>query len=198
MPARRPLAACTLLAAIALVAALLLQHGLDMQPCAWCVLQRLFVIALLLATLPGALVGAGRTGLVAATAGGALALGGLWAALHQHFVAARTDACGLSLADRVIMAGRLHEIAPWLFMPTARCDEANAPLLGIPFALWSAGLFVFAGLCWLPVLWLQIRVRDLLNSPVRRTYRFEQGYIGDFDSFASGTEYLLTVSYSIR
>lgn len=45
---------------------------------------------------------------------------------------------------------------------------------------------------------VQFRVRDLLNSPVRRTYRFEQGYIGDFDSFAFGTEYLLTVSYSIR
>ncbi|MDO8695533.1 MAG: DUF2269 family protein, partial [Pseudomonas sp.] len=27
--------------------------------------------------------------------------------------------------------------------------------------LWSMGLFVLAGLCWLPVLWLQIRVRDL-------------------------------------
>jgi ribose/xylose/arabinose/galactoside ABC-type transport system permease subunit len=27
-------------------------------------------------------------------------------------------------------------------MPTARCDEANAPLLGVPFALWGAALFV--------------------------------------------------------
>lgn len=45
---------------------------------------------------------------------------------------------------------------------------------------------------------LQFRVRDLLNSPMRRTYRFAQGYIGDFDRFAFGTEYLLTVSYTIR
>jgi hypothetical protein len=45
---------------------------------------------------------------------------------------------------------------------------------------------------------VQFRVRDLLNSPQRRTYRFAQGYIGDFDRFAFGTEYLLTVSYTIR
>lgn len=42
------------------------------------------------------------------------------------------------------------------------------------------------------------RVRDLLNSPQRRTYRFEQGYVGDFDRFAFGTEYLLTLAYTIR
>jgi hypothetical protein len=42
------------------------------------------------------------------------------------------------------------------------------------------------------------RVRDLLNSPQRRTYLFEQGYEGDFDRFAFGTEYLLTLAYTIR
>lgn len=42
------------------------------------------------------------------------------------------------------------------------------------------------------------RVRDLLNAPQRRTYRFEQGYVGDFDRFAFGTEYLLTLAYTIR
>ena len=44
-------------------------------------------------------------------------------------------------------------------------DMALAKLAGWPLSqawlLWSAGLFVFAGLCWLPVLWLQIRVRDM-------------------------------------
>ena len=146
MPARRSLAACALLALVSLVAAVLLQHGAGMQPCAWCVLQRLIVLALLLVTLAGAWLGSARTAQLAAATGVVLALAGLWAALHQQLVAARSDACGLSLADRVIMTGRLHEIAPWLFMPTARCDEANAPLLGIPFALWSAGVFVVSAL----------------------------------------------------
>lgn len=43
-----------------------------------------------------------------------------------------------------------------------------------------------------------LRVRDLLNSPVRRTYKFASGYVGDFDRFAFGTEYLFTLAYSIR
>lgn len=43
-----------------------------------------------------------------------------------------------------------------------------------------------------------LRGRDLLNSPIRRTYKFASGYTGDFDRFAFGTEYLITLSYTIR
>jgi hypothetical protein len=31
-----------------------------------------------------------------------------------------------------------------------------------------------------------------------RTYRYASGYTGDFDNYAFGTEYLLTVAYSLR
>ena len=60
--------------------------------------------------------------------------------------------------------------ADWLFIVTTAVFQpfsglALAKLAGWPLGqvwlLWSAGLFVFAGLCWLPVLWLQIRVRDM-------------------------------------
>ena len=60
--------------------------------------------------------------------------------------------------------------ADWLFIATTAVFQpfsglALAKLAGWPLGqawlLWSAGLFVFAGLCWLPVLWLQIRVRDM-------------------------------------
>jgi disulfide bond formation protein DsbB len=37
---------------------------------------------------------------------------------------------------------RLPELWPMMFEATARCDEANLPWLGIPFALWSLGLFM--------------------------------------------------------
>lgn len=30
-----------------------------------------------------------------------------------------------------------------------------------PWILYSIGLYLFTGLCWLPVLWLQLRLRDL-------------------------------------
>lgn len=45
---------------------------------------------------------------------------------------------------------------------------------------------------------LMFRVRDLLNAPIRRTYRFASGHHVDFDRFAFGTEYRLTLSYTIR
>jgi uncharacterized membrane protein len=60
--------------------------------------------------------------------------------------------------------------ADWLFIATTAVFQplsglALAKLAGWPLSqswlLWSAGLFVLAGLCWLPVLWLQMRVRDM-------------------------------------
>ena len=43
-----------------------------------------------------------------------------------------------------------------------------------------------------------LRVRDLLNQPIRRTYQFASGYVGDFDSYAYGTEIRFTLAYTIR
>jgi uncharacterized membrane protein len=60
--------------------------------------------------------------------------------------------------------------ADWLFIATTALLQpisglALAYVAGWPlnqlWLLWSMGLFVLAGLCWLPVLWLQIRVRDM-------------------------------------
>jgi outer membrane receptor for ferrienterochelin and colicin len=41
------------------------------------------------------------------------------------------------------------------------------------------------------------RVRDLLNSPIRRTYLFSSGYDYDFDSYAYGTDYQFSLTYTI-
>lgn len=43
-----------------------------------------------------------------------------------------------------------------------------------------------------------LRARDLLNQPIRRAYRFASGYAVDFDRFTWGTDYQLTLSYTIR
>lgn len=48
--------------------------------------------------------------------------------------------------------------------------------------VWSAVLYVLAGLCWLPVVWLQLRMRDMAQLAVasgdsqlpRRYWRFER------------------------
>lgn len=43
-----------------------------------------------------------------------------------------------------------------------------------------------------------LRVRDLLNAPIRRSYKFASGYDLDFDVFRYGTEYQLVLAYTIR
>ena len=124
-------------------AALATQHLLGLQPCPWCIIQRLcyllvgvFAILSLFATQTS--VWARAPLLLGALA----ALGGLAAALYQHLVAAASSSCAFTAADKFLMATGLDELLPWVFKATAACDEANAPLLGVPYSLWSAALAV--------------------------------------------------------
>jgi len=140
---RALLLGCALFALAAVAAALVLQHVFDMRPCAWCTFQRLFYLVVAAFAFAGWAAGASVTALRAFAALAAVAaLGGVWAALHQQLVAAQTQSCAFTFADRALMQLRLDETVPWLFMADASCSEANVPLLGIPFALWSAGAFV--------------------------------------------------------
>lgn len=130
-----------------------LQHLLDMQPCAWCIFQRLlYLLAGLFALLTwlsadGARFAFGLLGL-------SVAIGGVTAALWQQFVASASGSCDLTFADRVIKGLRLDEWAPSMFKATAFCHEANLPLLGVPFAWWSAALFlVLVDLFVLDMIW---------------------------------------------
>lgn len=140
---RSLLLAAAAFALAAVGAALVLQHVFDMRPCAWCTFQRLVYLAVAALALAGWASGA-RTGVRRSFAALAAlaALGGVWAALHQHFVSAQTQSCAFTFADRFLMQWRLDETMPWLFMADASCSEANVPLLGVPFALWSTAAFV--------------------------------------------------------
>ncbi|HWS74629.1 MAG TPA: disulfide bond formation protein B [Quisquiliibacterium sp.] len=158
------LAACALFCAVVVVLGQVFQHVFDMQPCAWCVLQRLLFLLVGVACALGAWVLRSRLPRLGATlAADLFASAGLAAALYQHFVASRTDSCVLTLADRIVMALSLHELAPSVFLATASCAEANLPLLGIPFALWSAAAFLMLGVAAALALVLQLRSRAVLR-----------------------------------
>lgn len=127
--------------------ALASQHLFDMQPCAWCTFQRLLFLVFAAFALAGWRVAGDGAGRTLAALALLTAVAGIGAALWQHFVASASQSCALTLADRIVKGGRLDELAPWLFKATAFCDEANVPLAGIPYALWSAALFaLLAGL----------------------------------------------------
>ena len=86
-------AAVALLSFGAVVAALVSQHAYAMEPCPWCVLQRLIFLAIGVVALLGlAWRGAAGSRFVAGL-GLLLALAGIAAALWQHFVAARSASC---------------------------------------------------------------------------------------------------------
>ncbi len=127
----------------AVAAALVSQHVFGYEPCPWCVVQRVAYLLVGLFAVAAAFVRQSRPVAVTWLGLAALAaLGGLAAALHQHFVAAQTSSCAFTAADRWIAGLGLDEALPAVFKATAACDQANAPLLGIPYSLWSAALAV--------------------------------------------------------
>ena len=71
-----------------------------------------------------------------------LALCGVAAALWQHFVAAASASCNLTLADKIVGALRLDALLPDVFSPRASCADAAVNLFGVPYDFWSLALFV--------------------------------------------------------
>jgi len=141
-----------LLSLVSVTAALFTQHMLDMQPCPWCVLQRLvFVLIALVALLGLAWRGAIGT-LLTAVLMLALSLSGVAAALWQHFVAAASDSCKLTWAERIISGLGLDGSLPEIFQPRASCADAAVKLLGLPYEFWSLMLFVLLGVMALRLL----------------------------------------------
>jgi protein dithiol:quinone oxidoreductase len=122
------------LAAVAL--AVFTQLRFDMRPCPWCVLQRAIFVAIALAALLGLALRRLGAALVLL-----LAAAGMAAALWQHFVAAKSDSCRLTLADRIMSGLQLDRLWPQVFQAQATCADASVPLLGVPYEFWSLALF---------------------------------------------------------
>ena len=127
----------------AVAAALVSQHVFDMQPCPWCVLQRVIFLAVALACGLG-LLWRSRVGrLVSTGLALLLAASGIAAALWQHFRAAASASCNLTLADKIVSGWlQLDSLLPDVFAPRASCADAAVSLLGVPYDFWSLALFL--------------------------------------------------------
>lgn len=156
-PTRLFLAAAALSLGV-VAAALYTQHALGMLPCPWCVLQRLVFVVVGGAALLGL---ASRAAVARRLAAGVMLLGavaGAAAALWQHFVAASSTSCKLTLADRIMSTTGLDVLLPDVFGAWATCADAAVQLLGLPYEAWSLAVFVLLG---------AVAVR-LLRLPARR------------------------------
>lgn len=77
----------------------------------------------------------------------------------------------------IAVVTRILVVADWLFTGATMIAQpltgfylvhlAGYPL-GTPWLYWSIVLFLVALLCWLPVVWLQIRMRDLAAQAVQQ------------------------------
>ena len=148
--------ACFVSVALALVS----QHRFGMEPCPWCVLQRIIFLVIGLLALLGALMSRWRAAQLALGLPALLlSLAGGAAALYQNRVAAKSASCALTLADRIISGLGLDRWQPEVFEVRASCADAAVDLLGLPFEFWSLMLFAVLGAC---AAWLMTR------RPVRR------------------------------
>lgn len=95
---------------------------------------------------------------------------GLGSAFYMFFTNRSGDVRAIAIVARRVVW------ADWLFTtPTAIVQPATGLymvyLTGTPITLgwiaWSLGLFVLAGACWLPVVWLQIRMADMAERAVK-------------------------------
>jgi disulfide bond formation protein DsbB len=130
---------------VAVGAALVAQYAFDMQPCPWCILQRVIYLALALVCIVAALPDARGARRALGALAFVLAGCGVAAAIWQHVVAAKQFSCSLTLADNIITALRLESLVPALFQVTATCADAAVSVLGVPFEYWSLLLFALLG-----------------------------------------------------
>ena len=146
---------CLLAVGIALVS----QHVFGMQPCAWCVLQRLiFLVTAAVCVLGSLLSRAKAMQKLCALLALVLCLGGIVAAWYQYNVAQHMFSCDLTFADRFMVQTGLDAHLPWLFGIFATCMDARVSVLGIEYVLWSMGLFIVLAIMSLVALWPRVKM----------------------------------------
>ena len=134
-------------------AALVSQHAFGMQPCPWCVLQRVIFLAIAAVCVVGLLWRSGTGRVIAGGLALLLALCGVAAALWQHFQAAASASCNLTLADKIVSRWlELDSLLPDVFSARASCADAAVSLFGVPYDFWSLALFVLLALALLRTL----------------------------------------------
>ncbi|HAV36449.1 MAG TPA: DUF2269 domain-containing protein [Massilia sp.] len=95
---------------------------------------------------------------------------GIGSAWYMLFANISRDVRAIAVVARNVV------IADWIFTATTAVIQPLTGfymihLAGYPlhskWIMWSIALYVLAGACWLPVVWIQMRLRDLSAEAVR-------------------------------
>ncbi len=132
--------------------ALYLQHGMDMLPCPYCVIQRYLFLAVAIACLLGAAAGKPKFGAAMGLLG---ALGGLRVAgKHLYILAHPGLSCGIDPMETMLNKIFTAQYLPFFFKADGLCEDATAPFFGLSIPQWS---FVGFSVCTLALLWTLTR-----------------------------------------
>ncbi|NCP98408.1 disulfide bond formation protein B [archaeon] len=128
--------------------ALVSQYVYDMQPCSWCILQRIVFIVIGIVSLifyinsKMKIIGFGLVSIFSSL--------GIMVAMYQFFVASKNFDCNISIAEKIIVATGLNNI-PELFGIYALCADLSPLIFGIPYVLWSCimflGIMIISDIC---------------------------------------------------
>ena len=95
---------------------------------------------------------------------------GIGSAFYMLFTSLSRDVRAIAVVSRFVV------LADWIFTSTTVVLQPLTGfyiihLAGFPLtSLWiaaSIGLYLLAGACWLPVVWMQIRMRDMAQAAAR-------------------------------
>lgn len=118
----------------ALVFALVSQHVFDMQPCVWCIAQRMVYIVIFLIAILSLVL---KAKWVSSLSYLILALVGAGLAIYQSIIKTSPFGCMRTPVDKFLDWSRLPEFSPEVFQVMAFCSEENSTILGIQYVHWS-------------------------------------------------------------
>ena len=96
---------------------------------------------------------------------------GIGSAYYMLMTSLKRDPVAVASVVRFVV------IADWLFTTTTIVFQPLSGLymmhlaripLSTPWIVWTFGLYLVAGACWLPVVWIQIRMRRMADEAVAR------------------------------
>ena len=95
---------------------------------------------------------------------------GIGSAFYMLFTSLSRDVRAIAVVSRHVV------LADWVFTTTTIIVQPvtglyQMHLAGFPFSStwisWSIGLYFLAGACWLPVVWIQLKMRDMAQLAAR-------------------------------
>ena len=95
---------------------------------------------------------------------------GIGSAFYMLFTSLSRDVRAIAVVSRHVV------LADWIFTSTTVIIQPLTGmylihLAGFPWTsrwiMWSVGLYLVAGACWLPVVWIQIKMRDMAQVAAR-------------------------------